>query len=542
VYLRCRCAGLNLESIAERFNAMSESLSWREKVIYPLIVALMIGCCLFVLVQAVERYAGSHLDLTLVTCIGMLAALQSFYVQRLIVTLRIGGVKQWAIYLLELVVLLVLSRLGLFANDILAGRQAAFDFFTMEWTWLLVIGMMALAWWFARSVSVQFSRLQRPSAEGPEYIDSQWVSPYDALRASFLWGGIGLMLCAGIARIDLSEFEYAISPPAAGVIPAVILYFGLGLLLLGQARFDGARRRWMVDKVKVAEQTSARWLRYSLVLSGIAALVAFLIPVSYSLGLLDALRTVMSFVLGIISSIFMLIVFVIGLIGRLVDLLLGQPVAPEEPAAPADLRELFPSTASTSGPNWLAQLNWASIQSALSWLIALAVIVYVGWTYLRDHPTFSQGLGEIKVLHILANIWRAIWNSIIGMAGEAGETVKDAFQRLVGERSSGRPLLGRLLRLGGSSPRERVRALYMSTLSRAAGQGIVRRDSQTPYEYEAVLEPRVPTAADDVEQLTEAFVKARYAQHPIGDEDVAAAHDAWLRLRSALRRRMRARS
>jgi len=168
-------------------------------------------------------------------------------------------------------------------------------------------------------------------------------------------------------------------------------------------------------------------------------------------------------------------------------------------------------------------------------VIALAVIVYVVWAYLRDHPQFSQSLEKFKMFRFLARLWNILWESIVGAAGEAGEATRDAFQRLFSQRGSGPPLLNRLLRLGGSSPRERVRALYLSTLNRAAGQGIGRKRAQTPYEYEVTLERSIPTAEDDIDQLTEAFVEARYSRHPISDDEATAVRQAWLRLRSALR-------
>ncbi|MBN1310412.1 MAG: DUF4129 domain-containing protein [Anaerolineae bacterium] len=516
---------------------MNILLSWREKVICPLIVALMIGCCLFAVAQAVERFVGSRVDLYIITLIGMQAALQSFYTQRLVIRLHISGIQRGLVYLLELVLLLVLSRIGLLISDIITGRPFVFDFFRLELRWVFVIALMVMAWWFARSAAVQFARLHSPPDLESEYIDLGWVSPYDVLNSLFMWGGVMLMLSAGLARMDLSGFPYPTKPPAQGVIVSVVLYFSLGLILLGQARFDSVRRRWLVDRMRIAEHVGSRWLRYSLVLIGLAAVFACLAPVSYTSGLLDAMGTVMTAVFFVINLLFSLIVLIAGLLGHFINLLLGQPEPiTDQPSAPI-LRELQPAPeASAAGTwDWLSRLDWPSIQSALSWLIALAVIIYVGWTYLRDHPQFSQGLEKFRIFRFLARLWRAIWESIVGAAEEAGEATRGAFQRLFGQRGSGRPLLNRLLRLGGSSPRERIRVLYLSTLNRAAGQGIGRKSTQTPYEYEVVLEHRMPESEDDIDQLTEAFVEARYSRHPVGEDDVATVREAWLRLRSALR-------
>ncbi|MBN1427642.1 MAG: DUF4129 domain-containing protein [Anaerolineae bacterium] len=512
-------------------------LSWREKVIYPLIVTVMIGCCLLVSALAVERFAGSRLDLYIIALIGTLAALQSFYTQRLTNTLRISGIRRGIVYILELALLLVLARLGLFISDIVTGQVVSFDFFKIDLRWLFVITLMALAWWFARSAATHFSRLHSSPDLESEYIDSNWVSPYQAISSLFMWGGVMIMLFAGFARMDMGEFQYVGNPPVKGIIPIVMLYFGMGVILLGQARFDSIRRSWLVDRLKIAGHTGDRWLRYSLILIGLAALFACLIPVSYTIGLLESLNTVLSGFLFIIAFLLTLLVSVLNLIIYLVDLLFGRSETPEEtPLPPPPEIQLTPTASSSGTWDWLGQIDWAGIQSSLSWLIAFAVIAYMGWTYLRDHPQFFQSLEAFGVYRLLARLWHAFWDSIVGAAEEAGEATRDAFQRLFRQRGSRRPLLSRLLRLGSSSPRERILALYLSTLHRAAGQGLGRQENQTPYEYEVVLEQHIPAAEPDITRITEAFVEARYSRHPVGENDAAAIRETWLRLRSTLRR------
>jgi len=310
-------------------------LSWREKVIYPLIVAVMIGCCLFAVAQAIERFVGSRIDMYIVTLVGMQAALQSFYTQRLVIRLRISGIQRGLIYLLELALLLVLARIGLLINDIITNQSAVFDFFRLEPRWFLVIALMVMAWWFSRSAAIQFARLHSSPDLESEHIDIGWVSPYDVLNSLFMWGGVMLMFCAGLARMDLSGFPYPTQPPAQSVIVGVILYFSMGLIMLGQARFDSIRRRWLVDQMKIAGHTGLRWLGYSLILISLAAIFACLAPVSYTSGLLDALGTVMAAVLFVGNFLLALVLFIAGWFGHLVEQMLGQPEPIEAPVAPA---------------------------------------------------------------------------------------------------------------------------------------------------------------------------------------------------------------
>lgn len=515
--------------------------SWQERVIYPVSVAVMIGCCLFAVAQAIERFAGTRIDLYIVSLVGMLAALQSFYTQALAAALRIEGVRRWLLDGLELALLLVLARLGLFASDAVTGQRVVrFDFFSFDYRWTLVIVLMILAWLFAKVAATQFARLRTLPQEHKEteYIDALWVSPYDRLNSLYLQGGIVLMFFAGIARMDLSQVQNMAGPPSTGIVLNALVYFGTGLILLAQAHFDSSRRRWFVDEVTVAPETGARRVRYSLILIGMAAVIAFIVPISYTLGLLDALRPVVAVLAFIANLVVELFVLIAALVGYLVALLLGRRA--ELPQAPPALTpiEVPPASTATGGGllDWLNALNWANIQSLLSWLIAAAVIVYVARSYLRDHTDISIRLGQIGILRFLGKLLEAIWRSLAGIAEDAGELRDDLVQRLLSRLGAIRRPVGRLLGLGGIQPRERIRYLYLTILTRAAGRGIGRKRDQTPYEYEGFLAPRVPDVEEDVVHLTEAFVEARYSQQPVTDGDIAPVYEAWLRLRSALRR------
>lgn len=501
----------------------------------------MIGCCLFAMAQAVDRFAGTRLDLYVVSVVGMLAALPSFYTQGLAATHHIEGVRKWLFDGLELALLLVLARLGVFASDVVTGRPGHFNFFNFDSRWVLVMMMMFLAWLFAKIAATQFGRLHKLPQEHKEteYIDRSWVSPYERLKALFLQGGIVLMFFAGIVRMDLAQLQNMTGPAPVSIILNALIYFSTGLILLAQAHFDGARRRWFVDEVKVAPETGSRWMRYSFILIGLAAIFAFLVPVSYTVGLLDALRPVLevfSFIMGLVLGLLMLIA---ALFGYLFVLLFGtrEEQPPDTPPGPP-LPEVPPAAVDAGGGflDWLNALDWASIQSMLSWLIAIAVIVYVARSYLRDHADISIRMGQVGILRFLGKLWEAVWKSVAGMAEDAGEIRDDLVQRLLGRWGVIRQPIGRLFGLGGLSPRERMRSLYLTILNRAASRGIGRKRDQTPYEYEGVLAPRVPDVEEDVVQLTEAFIEARYSQRPVEDGDIAPAYEAWLRLRSALKR------
>lgn len=76
-----------------------------------------------------------------------------------------------------------------------------------------------------------------------------------------------------------------------------------------------------------------------------------------------------------------------------------------------------------------------------------------------------------------------------------------------------------------------VRQLYGRLLRLAAGLGAPRRPDQTPLEFLPELKRALPAAGSDPDDLTAAYLHARYALRPPTDEEVQAARAAWDRIR-----------
>ncbi len=68
----------------------------------------------------------------------------------------------------------------------------------------------------------------------------------------------------------------------------------------------------------------------------------------------------------------------------------------------------------------------------------------------------------------------------------------------------------RFLRLNGLSPREQIMYFYLSTVKRAGEQGC-RAAGETPAEYATDLKQHWPDTEMDVDDLTSAFIEARYS-------------------------------
>ncbi len=94
---------------------------------------------------------------------------------------------------------------------------------------------------------------------------------------------------------------------------------------------------------------------------------------------------------------------------------------------------------------------------------------------------------------------------------------------------------GWLVRSGDLSSRERVRRAYLKAVQYAHSHEIIRRPFYTPEEFRAVLLQRLAGGHDSVTLLTDAFIEARYSNHPIGPDQVRVAHGAFRAMRLAVR-------
>jgi len=75
-----------------------------------------------------------------------------------------------------------------------------------------------------------------------------------------------------------------------------------------------------------------------------------------------------------------------------------------------------------------------------------------------------------------------------------------------------------------------IRALYRSLLRWAARQGLARLPSQTPLEHLVLLEQGFPQQQDDLRQIADAYLLARYSQKTLSQEHFDRARDAWGRI------------
>jgi hypothetical protein len=383
--------------------------------------------------------------------------------------------------------------------------------------------ILALLSWRASTQTVrELERIGEPPEQRGGY-----VPPIESLTGRFFWGGAVLMITAGITRIGIAALLNLSRPPVPGLVLNVLVYFLLGLVMLGQVHFNRLHQQWQAQEIKVSEGLTGRWVRYSLAFIGLAALLAFLLPTGYTVGLLDAVAIILTILGYILTLLAMILWFIFGLLLMPLAMLFGsaRPI-PSQPILPPP--QLLQQQSGDVVPSWFEMLR-----SLLFWAAALGMVFYVVRSYLRDHPELLEAFATQRPVRALRALLIALWRRLIGLAEAASERIprRLSLQR-AGPRSPKVPF--RFFRLGALSPRERILYYYLSILRRTERQGFPRQRAQTPYEYDATLASHLPQAQQEMTLLTQAFVEARYSRHAFDREQARGVRVDWQRVKAAL--------
>lgn len=505
---------------------------WVDNVFRPLAVAGMMGSIALSFVNLIRLFFPSwNGAYIVVACV--LAALEANYSYRLIRARDLRGSDVLRFRATEIalffVLLIVGSLIGLGWREVWAELRAwpqePWRILDLEVGYAFVLTL--LSWTVSTRTTYDLERIGEPPVR-----DKYYVYPVDALASRFFWGGAMLLWTAGITRIGISALLNLSRPSVPGLVLNVLIYFVLGLVMLGQIQHARLSQRWRKEGTSVPRELSRHWVRYTLLFLGLTGLVAFVLPTGYTLPLLDVLSIVIGALLYVFNVVFQLaiLLFILALT-PLVRLFGGdldrQPIDPGPPP------QLPRTPVSGSAPDW-----FEVVRSVLFWVFALSVVVYIVRSYLEDRPELVETVITLKPFRVARRILFSIRRQLARLIGAARRRIP-ARIRLRERASAGDQSVEDerfpFFRLGGLSRDERTLYYYLSILRRAARQGYPRSSSQTPYEYDAKLGPNVPQAEEELDRLTEVFVETRYSTHPVGAAEEKRVRADWKRVRSALR-------
>ncbi len=490
------------------------------------------GCIALSLVHLIQLFfPGWNGTFLVVSCVAV--AVEANYSYRLVRSQRLSGSDRLRFGLVEVALILISLRAASYIGDpwsdvlqdIRAWPQDPLRVFDPEVMYAFVLAL--LSWSASTKTTSDLERIGEPPVR-----DKYYVPPVRSLVNRFFWGGAMLLWTAGLTRVGISSLLNLSRPPVPGIILNVLVYFVLGLVMLGQIRFTQLSLRWRKASLEVPEALAGRWIRYTLILLTLAGLVAFLLPTAYTLPLLDVVAIVFQALLYVFNVIFQVVLFGFLLLLTPLARLFGGDLRTQAPA-PGPPPELLPPSSNGSTPAWFEILRAVAF-----WAFAFGAVWYIVRSYLRDRPELVVSLKQLRLVRALRRLVRAFWRQVSRLLGAARERIP---VRLILPRRRGRDAqstqsseMTRLFNLRGLSRRQRMLYYYLSILRRAARRGYPRSQSQTPYEYDTDLGPTIPQARAELNRLTDAFVEMRYSTHEVDDERERRVRADWKTIRTAV--------
>jgi hypothetical protein len=293
----------------------------------------------------------------------------------------------------------------------------------------------------------------------------------------------------------------------------LFLFFALGLLAIGLARVEEAQS----NRGAVRSAFTPSW---ALLLAGgsLGAVgVGLLATLVFSRTLVAAIWRALSPVgvllrwvlYGVVWLVFLVAEPLINLVYRT---LVSSEQGPPRIAAPPAPTSPLPVPGPTGLPAPVRAILWMAVG-----LVALAIVALVVTGLQRREAEQDAEAGR---------------EALSEPTGGEGTDLGAALRRL-------RRRLGQ--RLAGLGPRAyalgSVRQIYASLLRLASQQGVPREEAETPYEFRRRLDGAWPAVQEQVEALTEAYVRVRYGGRRIGGRELEALRIAWERLREKVEQR-----
>ncbi len=400
--------------------------------------------------------------------------------------------------------------------------------------------LLLLTWGEAINLASMFGRMALQPDELRAYERGRWEerTPAYADRSAlattvtdhWLAGAFVLALVAGLARFTVQVGETVhvglrnVALPQEFVL-LILAYFLGGLFLVGEARRGALRAQWHYEGTRWQGNLQARWRRIAVAILVLAAVAASLIPFGSTDPLAPLVEDVLLLLVQvgyILSSLFLL--FLLFLLSLL-------PFSGGEPTPAPRTEEIVPRAQEAARhflPAWMG--------GAIVWAVVLLLAVAAIRVYWRERGIWISWDMVRRWLHILLEWWCSHPARVQGLARRVVARTRQGVRLPQIPALSGPALPLTLLPWRRLSPTQQVRYFYLTALRHARRAGIDRGDAQTPEEYAHVLQAYRPNLSREIQLLTAAFERARYARGEFNKEEVKEIRRAWQRFRTEIKR------
>ena len=516
-----------------------------EEVVRPLAIAAMLTCIGVAIAQLMQLFAPTWPGTTFSVLVSAVS-LESIHSGRLLARVRMDSKDRFRFRFVEWVVIILLVRFSGYlelGSDALVRDLAAWStnmgrFFDIGF---IVNALLIAAFW---SVALVLSRTLQELEASPLEMPSSVTDPGHYLRSTmpqhgrvdrrarlsritgiYYAGGVLTLLLAAIVRVDAGELVHLEHARTSGIIQNVLIYFLIGFLLISEARYTILKANWELQSIPVLGNMGRRWLLLVVGFLLLVGIISAVLPVGYSVGILETVGLVTRWVIYALVQIAFFVLFAISyLIGLVLSLFTGKSAGSAAMERPPMVPP--PAPVVSGGNPW-----WQLIRSLVFWTILMGIMGYSIFHFFA----FRLGLLQDVRLQRILDWFRRLWAGIRSTAGRATSDMRKLLsERLASRRARMAPRRMRYVSLRNLSPRDRVRYYYLSVLHRTAQQGLGRSPAATPLEYRETLTGALSDVTDQVGELTEAFVEARYSAHTIGEDDSSRVKSIWRQVRRAL--------
>lgn len=336
-----------------------------------------------------------------------------------------------------------------------------------------------------------------------------------ALYRDDVWGaftaGFAVLALAGVAAVAGGRGL------PAGAHEAVFLFFAVGLAAIAiaslettgsmaarrgdeQVRFD---RYWFASVGSVI----AAMLLAGFIISALVTPQSVAGILRWTTAVLDVLGMALYYVLLVISYVVFL--FLEPLLHLAQRALTGSRQEQSEPMEMPDFEQQLKDIprGQATLPDWLTNL--------LPWLGLVAAILIVAVVFAvalrRLYKTRNDELLETRESILTRSLLQEQLASLSRRLRRQRSQPGDPFLSLDGEEGT----------------RRAIRSAYQSLLAAMRSRGQARRRDQTPSEYGDALARAWPQEEQELDTLTSAYRKARYARQAPSTEEADAARRAW---------------
>ncbi|MCE5259860.1 MAG: DUF4129 domain-containing protein [Chloroflexi bacterium] len=524
-----------------------------EEIIRPLAIAGMMTC----IAKSVAMFVSimsPNWPADFIVILVFLVSLESIHAQRLLNRREAGQRDVFRFRFVEWVVILLVIRFGMYftygsqrlLQDMSDWGTDVATFFSAEFIMeaLLIFVFWAVAAYLSKAIQeLESSPFEKPPVVTdpdfylrvtiPQHGQVDRRSRIHGITTTYFIGGALMIALAGLTQMDIRNMAL-VGKPATPAILNIMLYYAIGLLLISQVQYTTLKATWENQGISVAPALGQRWTIYVLLFLGLVGVISALLPVSYSVGVISVISTVVRWIAYVVLNlVYFIIAAVTYIVMFLGSLFKNQPM--EASVTPVPVATPIPPDVVGGAAGTASWLQVA--RSMIFWGVLLAVATYAILRFLNDRWDLFRRLKDLRILKWLADLFRGLGKG----SARLWRTLKSGLQRQVVALRQARRTRPRTRRVNWNrmTTRERVRFLYLALLEYAEDQGLTRPHSATPLEYEQSLAASLPESGQAAHQLTDSFMVARYSEHIVDDELVAVAQQNWRSARRALNERKR---